>query len=194
MLMGRQFEPRVLAVEMFPVQHCQHPRRSFSFRSVDAQNFGMGIGAQQGRPVSGQRKVRQIFDILGLTRDFLPKVDSRLNSISGFRFAILDSSPQSGLFTVPLGVPARDHWKLCSRFQVQSSRCGAGTLNIERWIFTQALSHSFPSKPFPVSAAPPASLQQWRCAQRWRPPAPRPECPLLPCPWRRRVRDHRRLP
>ena len=31
MLMGRQFEPRVLAVEMFPVQHCQHTRRFFSF-------------------------------------------------------------------------------------------------------------------------------------------------------------------
>ena len=31
MLMGRQFEPRVLAVEMFPIQHCQHARRSLSF-------------------------------------------------------------------------------------------------------------------------------------------------------------------
>ena len=31
MLMGRQFEPRVLAVEMFPVQHRQDARRSLSF-------------------------------------------------------------------------------------------------------------------------------------------------------------------
>ena len=86
--MGRQFEPRVLAIEMFPVQHCQHPRRFFSFRSVDAQNLGVSVGAQQRRPVSGKRKVRQIFNILRLTCNFLPKVDSRLQF--DFRFWIFD--------------------------------------------------------------------------------------------------------
>src|SRR5262249_2404354 len=52
MLMGRQFEPRVLAVKVLPIQDRQNTRRFFSVTGVDAENSRVGIRAQQGCPES----------------------------------------------------------------------------------------------------------------------------------------------
>jgi hypothetical protein len=51
----------------------------------------VGIGTQKRRSVSRLRQIRQVFDILRLTRDFLPKVDSgMLRAIADFGFRIFD--------------------------------------------------------------------------------------------------------
>src|SRR5262245_32283457 len=48
MLMGSQFEPRVLAVKVLPVQDRQNTRRFLRVAGVDAENSRVRIRAQQG--------------------------------------------------------------------------------------------------------------------------------------------------
>src|SRR5215467_11108614 len=52
MLMGRQFEPRVLAVKVLPIQDRQNTRRFFSDTGVDVENSRVSVRAQQGCPES----------------------------------------------------------------------------------------------------------------------------------------------
>src|SRR5262245_26375108 len=76
MLMGRQFEPRVLAVKVLPIQDRQNTRRFFSVTGVDAENSRVSVRAQQGCPESSCRQIWKIFNVLCLTRDLLAQIDS----------------------------------------------------------------------------------------------------------------------
>ena len=100
MLMGRDLESRIGAVEMIAVDDAQDSGHVQRFGRIDAQNSRVGVRAQQRRAVRRVRQIRQIFDVLRPAGDFVFQVDARrgvgnFGSVCGaqdsFRFSILDS-------------------------------------------------------------------------------------------------------